>query len=100
MFTVDAKSLEVRDNTEAHRFEVTLGDTIGVIDYEKHGDTYVMTHTGVPKEYGGQGVADRLAQVALNQVRDEGAKVVPACPFIKTYIQRHKDYAPLVADRP
>jgi len=97
MFNVDAKNLAVRNNTDAHRFEVTLGETVGVIEYQKRGSTYVFTHTGVPKEYGGQGVADRLAQVALDTARAEGAQVVPACPFVKAYIQRHKDYQPLVA---
>jgi hypothetical protein len=93
---VDSASLEVRNNSEANRFEVTLGDTIGEIDYQRHGTTYVFTHTGVPAEYGGQGVADRLAYVALETAKAEGAQVEPLCPFVRAYIQRHKEYQPLV----
>ena len=93
---VDAKSLEVRNNISAERFEVTLGDTIGLIDYQRQGTTYIFTHTGVPESYGGQGVADRLAYVALETAKAEGAQVVPLCPFVKKYIQRHTEYESLV----
>ncbi len=93
---VDARNLEVRNNTAAERFEVTLGDTIGLIDYQRQGTTYIFTHTGVPDEYGGQGVADRLAYVALETAKAEDAQVVPLCPFVKKYIQRHKEYESLV----
>ena len=94
---VDARNLDVRNNATAERFEVTLGDTIGLIDYQRQGTTYISTHTSVPEAYGGQGVADRLAHVALETAKAAGAQVVPLCPFVKKYIQRHKEYESLVA---
>ncbi len=96
MIEVDARSLEVKHNVPAHRFEVQLGDKLGLIDYRKTGLTYNLYHTEVPPEYEGQGIANRLAFVALEAIRNEGGHVVPGCRFIQVYIRRHKEYAPLV----
>lgn len=95
---VDTANLEVKNNTSAQRFEVQLGDKVGVIHYLKEGSTYIFTHTEVPKEFGGQGIADRMAYVALETAKAEGAMVIPQCPFVKAYIQRHKEYGSLVAE--
>ena len=97
MIDIDVSSLEVRHNVGAHRFEVLLGDKIGLIVYRKDDDTYNMFHTEVPPEYQGQGVADHMTRFALDAVQAEGAHVIPTCSFIRTYIRRHKQYAPLVA---
>ena len=38
------------------------------------------------------------ARYALDDVRADGTrKVKPFCPFIRQWIQKHPDYAPLVA---
>lgn len=99
MTNIDAKSLAVKNNVETEQFEVQLGDKIGLIKYRKDGPDYVMIHTEVPPEYGGQGIADRLAYVALETVKAEGVHVVPICPFIKSYLRRHSEYEPLVTER-
>ena len=39
-----------------------------------------------------------LARVALDEVRADGTRTVrPLCPFIKAWIDKHPDYADLVA---
>lgn len=93
---VDVENLEVRNNTSENRFEVTLGDTIGQVAYYLEGKSIVFVHTEVPREYGGQGIADKMADVALEYAKAEGLKVVPLCPFITSYIRRHPEYQPLV----
>jgi predicted GNAT family acetyltransferase len=94
---VDTANLDVKNNTRAQRFEVHLGDKLGVIQYHMDGSTYIFTHTEIPPEYRGQGIADRMTHVALETARAEGAQVVPRCPFVKAYIRRHKEYLSLVA---
>ena len=93
---IDPQNLEVRNNVAARRFEVQLGDQVAVIDYRKHGSMYILTHAEVPSEYRGRGIADRMAYIALETVRAEGAQVVPQCPFVRAYIRRHQEYQPLV----
>jgi predicted GNAT family acetyltransferase len=38
-----------------------------------------------------------LATGVLDDARKKGLTVVPLCPFIAGYIERHSDYADLVA---
>ncbi|MCX6047809.1 MAG: GNAT family N-acetyltransferase [Chloroflexi bacterium] len=95
--TIDVQNLTVKNNEAAHRFEVALEDQIGVIEYQKAGKVYTMTHTEVPPSFAGKGIAQHLVKSALDMVQAEGAQVVPQCPYVKAYIQRHPAYQALVA---
>jgi len=45
----------------------------------------------------GHGYGTALVEAALAHARREHLKVVPTCPFVKAYIERHPDAAALVA---
>ena len=45
----------------------------------------------------GHGFGSRLATAALDDARDKGSEVVPLCPFIAAFIDRHGEYEDLVA---
>lgn len=90
--------MTVRDAPERNRFEAVVdGEVAGFAAYRRDGDRYVMTHTEVDDAYEGHGVGSRLAAGALDHVRAAGAQVVPRCPFIRSYIERHDEYRDLVA---
>jgi predicted GNAT family acetyltransferase len=90
--------LAVRDDPEAGRYELVDGDRVlGVAAYERRGDTLVLTHTEVDPDAGQSGLGGTLVRGALDDVRAKGAKVVPQCPFVRGWIERHHDYADLVA---
>ena len=93
---IEAANLEVINNTTEQRFEIVLGDSLGMIEYYRLPGIYVFTHTEVPPESTGRGIADRMAYVALETAIAEGQKVVPECPFVTKYLQRHLEYAWLV----
>lgn len=93
---IDVETLTVRHNVSAHRFEVSLGDDLGVAEYRKDGSTYVFTHTGVPHEYEGRGIAAKIVRAALEAVKAEGATMVPVCPYVKAYVRRHPEYESLI----
>jgi predicted GNAT family acetyltransferase len=42
-------------------------------------------------------VGGHLASAALEQIRAQGLKVQPLCPFIARYLERHPELADLVA---
>jgi predicted GNAT family acetyltransferase len=50
----------------------------------------------VPPELGGKGIGSKLIRGALDQVRDDGLKVIPQCPFVKAFIEKHPDYQDLL----
>jgi predicted GNAT family acetyltransferase len=89
----------VRDVPEADRFEIREGEQVlGVAAYERRGEAVVFTHTEVDPDAGQSGLGSTLVRAALDDVRTRGGKVVPLCPFVRGWIDRHPEYADLVAD--
>ena len=87
---------DVKDNAEKHRFELSVDGHTAVAVYRLKPGVITFTHTEVPKDLGGRCIGSQLAKGALDQVRARGLKVVPLCPFIKGYIEKHPEYADLV----
>jgi predicted GNAT family acetyltransferase len=84
-------------NAEAkHRFELEEEGGTAFVTYLLEGETITFTHTIVPEELEGRGLGSRLVKGALDEAREQGLKVVPACSFVKHYIERHPDYEDLV----
>jgi predicted GNAT family acetyltransferase len=88
----------VRHNAAAHRFETTVGEFLAVAEYElTDGDgTVVFTHTFVPGELRGRGLAEKLVRPALEWARGERRRVVPACSYVARFIERHAEFQSLV----
>ncbi|HKC21259.1 MAG TPA: GNAT family N-acetyltransferase [Gaiellaceae bacterium] len=88
--------MEVRDNPEQSRFELIDGaELVGEILYRRYPDRIVLVHTEVSPALEGQGLASRLVAGALDDIGAEGLRVVPVCPFVRAYLQRHPEYAEL-----
>jgi predicted GNAT family acetyltransferase/glutaredoxin len=89
---------EVVDVPEASRYELRLGGRlIGLAAYHRREGRIAFTHTEVDESSEGRGFGSRLAAAALEGARREGLEVVPLCPFIAHYIERHPEYEQLVA---
>ncbi len=88
----------VTDDVAASRYEAVIGDRrAGLIAYELRPGRMVMLHTEVEPEFEGHGVAGEMVARALDDVRARGLKVVPSCPYVRSYISRHPEYADLLA---
>ncbi len=87
----------VTDNTERQRFELDVDGHTSFINYRRHGNVITMTHAEVPPALNGRGIGSALAKGALDIVRTRQQTVLPLCPFISTYIKRHPEYQPLLA---
>lgn len=80
----------------AGRFTTEVDGHKARLDFEKREGTMVITHTVVPPEIGGRGVAADLVQAAFDAARRDGLKVSPACSYAASWLQRHPDYADLL----
>lgn len=89
--------MDVVDNRAESRFELATEGGPAVAAYEREGDVVTFTHTVVPPEAEGHGVGGRLIEGALAQVREEGLKIVPACSFVRAYVERHPEWRNLIA---
>jgi predicted GNAT family acetyltransferase len=90
---------EVRDNPRAYRYELWAdGELAGYTQYVLRRGRIAFLHTEVFEPYEGLGLGARLAREALDDVRVRGLMVMPFCPFIAHFIERHLDeYRDLVA---
>ena len=87
---------EVTNNTEKHRFELAVEGHIAASYYKIADGVITFIHTEVPPELGGKGSGSKLIRGALDQVRADGLKVIPQCPFVKAFIEKHPDYQDLL----
>lgn len=94
------------DITVAHdpagkRYTAHDGDAqVGLAAYVLADRMVVFTHTEVDPSYEGRGVGSALARTALDDARAGGLVVMPLCPFVKGWIQRHPEYADLQFNAP
>lgn len=68
-----------------------------VLDYTLQDHLMTITHTGVPDALGGRGLAAQLTKFALKHARAQQWKIIPRCSYAAVYVQRHTEYAALLA---
>ena len=90
--------VETTLNESESRYEAFVGGELaGFAEFEVDDERIIFTHTEVNDAFEGQGVGGQLARAALDDVRAAGKyRVVPRCPFIKKWIEKHPDYQDLV----
>jgi hypothetical protein len=91
--------VEIADNPAESRFEISVdGALAGFANYRDGHAGRAFTHTEVAAEYEGMGLASQLIRFALDEARSAGRKVLPFCPFVRSFIEHHADYLDLVAE--
>lgn len=89
--------LRFQDNTQGSRYEAYLGDELaGSLDYHAQPGLVTLLHTEVPRAFEGQGVGSNLIAFALDDIRNRGLEVLPICPFVIAYLQRHPEQRDLL----
>jgi len=88
---------QLTDNSEKRQYEFAVEGFTPRIEYIKtaEGEIY-LTHTEVPAELGGRGIASALAKQTMQDIDKQGLKLVPVCPFIATYIDKHPEWKKLI----
>ena len=91
----DEQKLKV--NAESHRLELEVAGSVAFIEYKVSQDKLFLIHTEVPPELEGRGVASAIVQKALQYAKDNNYKIIPICPFVQSYLNRHKEWNAIVA---
>ena len=87
--------LKVTHNASASRYECAVPGiaTLAVAEYaleDVAGEMrMIFTHTFVPSEMRGKGVAEALVRAALADARSHRRRVVPQCSYVAKFIERH-----------
>jgi uncharacterized protein len=89
----------ISDNPEQERYELRVGKELaGFAQYRLRPGLIALIHTEIDERFEGQGLASALISFALDDARRRSLDVLPFCPFVEDYIQRHRDYAELVPE--
>jgi predicted GNAT family acetyltransferase len=89
----------VTRNDVQHRYELVIDDrVVGIADYALVDDsTMVLPHTEIDARQRGRGLGALLVQGVLDDARARGATVIPACWYVREYIEQHPEQADLLA---
>lgn len=92
-------STRVTDDPAESRFEIFDDDELaGFADYHRSGDRLTVVHTEIDERFGGRGLGSTLVEATLTAAREQGLRVLPVCPFVRSWIARHPDYKSLVPE--
>lgn len=84
----------VSKKTGPDRFEISLdGEPAGLTRFVDIDGRRVFFHTEVDKAHSGKGLGGTLVDGALQATRAEGLRVVAVCPFVKKYVDTHREWA-------
>ncbi len=89
-------AIDIKNNPTAHRFETTINGKTAFVDYKLRPGIMAVLHTKVPKELEGQGIAAAMTKFVLEYIAAEKLQLVPYCPYMRAYLQKHPEYGYLV----
>jgi uncharacterized protein len=82
----------IRHDLARRRYELDVEGGLAVVEYYERDGTRVFTHTEVPGQSKGRGVAGKLVRAALDDTRRHGFRIVPACSYVVAFVARHPEY--------
>jgi predicted GNAT family acetyltransferase len=86
----DHMDLDIERNEEKGNFHVVHEGKVSVLDYEQVDEkTLDFKSTYVPEDQRDKGIGGQIVRHALEYAEERGYRVVPSCPFVKSYIEEH-----------
>jgi predicted GNAT family acetyltransferase len=93
----DTMAPTVTDVSDRRRFEIAVdGAVVGFVDYRRRPGVISLIHTEIDPAHKGEGLGTLLVKAALDTARAQGLAVLPYCPFVQGFINRHREYLDLV----
>jgi uncharacterized protein len=80
----------ISHDQNAKRFTTEVDGHQSELDYTQADGVMTITHTRVPQEIGGRGIAAELMRAALKVAAENGWSVDPACSYAAAYMRRQR----------
>jgi predicted GNAT family acetyltransferase len=91
---------EVKHDQDAQEFYIKK-DGKKCYESYKMADERTMDfhHTETPPALRGQGLAEKVVEAGMEYAREKGYKVIPTCPYVEHFFEKHPDYQDLRAEK-
>ncbi|BBK29845.1 hypothetical protein EDC65_4905 [Stella humosa] len=87
----EATNVIVRDNAEARRFEAVVDGRTAFAEYNRIAGGILLSHTEVPRELEGRGIASAIFRAVVASLREHDQKVMPVCPVFALWLKKHAE---------
>ena len=81
----------MKDNNQAHRFELEENGLMAWADYRIRDGVYVLPHVEADPPLRGTGAAGRLMQQIVDHARANKLVLEPRCAYARAWFQRHPE---------
>lgn len=89
--------VRIEHEPDLGRYEIYGDDRrAGYLKYRIQGDLMAIDHTEIDDRFEGEGLGGDIARHVLDEARAQGKGVLPFCPFIRSWIDRHPEYEDLI----
>jgi len=83
-------------NEEKSQYEYHIEGHLAQFVYDNQNSVLYITHTLVPKELAGRGIAGALTKEALEDIEKRGLKIKPMCSYTVAYLEKHPEFKRLL----
>lgn len=90
------EDLVLKKNELTKRFELIVNGHLAYIDYKESSSDIYLIHTEVQAVLAGMGVGQALVEKALDYVNNSSKQLMPYCPYVFAYIQKHPTWKLIV----
>ena len=90
---MEVRAVTVVDEPANSRFVVADPDIEAELNYRLTGDRLTMRRTYTAPEHRGQGIAGQLVAAAVERAKENGETVVPACWYVREWLEANPDAA-------
>ena len=79
----------ISHDQDTKQFGTEIDGQRAELDYTLADRVMTITHTRVPREIGGRGIAAELMRAALAFAAEHGLTIDPACSYAAAYMRKH-----------
>jgi predicted GNAT family acetyltransferase len=83
-------------NLVTHHFEIHTDEETAYIEYEDYLGTLTLYNTHIPYSLLGKDIFKKLAEQTFNYINTQDYKMVPRCPLLIIYLNKHPEYQHLI----
>lgn len=99
LWTSEDGTTTVVNDTEDRFYEIRVDDqSAGLLSYERIGDHVTLTHTGVPEEFRGKGMASLLIREALTDLRGANVTVTNRCSAVERFVTARPEFRDVIGE--